>query len=83
MGPFIATMEASEKVTSSLLIPTTLAIIHATSPEVPSYSYEFGELSEDVIDDNNLSEEVRVVRHKLDKENKERFIVQEREGHKL
>lgn len=83
VGPFIATMEASEKVTSSLVIPMTLAIIHATSPEVPvpCYSYEFGELSEEVIDDDDLSEEVRAVRHKLHKENKERFIVKEREGH--
>ena len=50
VGPFIATMEASEKVTSSLVIPMTLAIIHATSKDVPvhCYSYEFGELSEDV-----------------------------------
>ena len=35
VGPFIATMEASEKVTCSLVIPMTLAIIHATSKDVP------------------------------------------------
>ena len=83
VGPFIATMEASEKVTSSLVIPMTLAIVHATSLEVPvqCYSYEFGELSEEVIDDDDLAEEVREVRHKLHKENKERFVFKEREGH--
>jgi len=35
VGPFIATIEASEKVTSSLVIATTFAIIHATSKDVP------------------------------------------------
>ena len=60
-----------------------LAIIHATSPKapIPCYLYEFGELSEDVMNDNDLSEEVRAVRHKLHKENKERIIDKEREGH--
>jgi hypothetical protein len=45
-GSFIATMEASEKGTSSLVIPMTLAILHATSKDVPvhCYSYEFDEL---------------------------------------
>ena len=83
VGPFIATMEASEKVTSSLVIPMTLAIIHATSRDVPVqvYSYEFGELSEDVIDDEDLSEEVRAVRRELHLENKERFVDKERKGH--
>jgi hypothetical protein len=63
-------MEASGKVTSSLVVPMTLAIIHATSPEVPfqCYSHELGEISEDVIDDDDLAEEVR--RHKLHTENK-------------
>ncbi len=57
-GPFIATMKASEKVTSSLVIPTTLAIIHATIKDVHvhCYSYEFGELSENAIDDAELCE---------------------------
>jgi hypothetical protein len=39
VGPFIATMEASEKVTCSLVIPMTLAIIHATSKDVPILCY--------------------------------------------
>jgi hypothetical protein len=34
-GPFIVTMEASEKVTCSLFIQMTFAIIHATNKEVP------------------------------------------------
>ena len=82
VGPFIATMEASEKVTCSLVIPMTLAIIHATSKDVPilCYSYEFGELSEDFVENNNLCEEVRLVRNKLHLENKERFVNKERAG---
>ncbi len=35
VGPFIATMEASETVTSFLVIPMTLAFFHATSRDVP------------------------------------------------
>ena len=64
VGPFIATMEASEKVTCSLVIPMTLAIIHATSKDVPvlCYSYEFGKLSEEFVENDNLCEEVRLVR---------------------
>ncbi len=60
-------MEASEKVTSSLLIPMTLAIIHACNKEVPllCYSYDYGELSEEVVEDEVLCEEVRMVCHKL------------------
>ena len=37
-GPFIATVEACEKVTCSLVIPVTLAILHATSKDVPYYA---------------------------------------------
>ncbi len=71
-GPFIATMEASEKVTSSLVIPMILAIIHTCSKEVPllCYSYDYGELSEEVVEDGDFCEEVRMVRHKLYLENK-------------
>jgi hypothetical protein len=56
VGRFVATMEASQKVTSFLIIPMTLAIIHATSEDVHvhGYSYEFGELSKDAIDDVEL-----------------------------
>ena len=44
VGQSIATMEASEKVTSSLIISMTLAVIHATRKDghVHCYSYEFG-----------------------------------------
>ncbi len=56
VGPFIATMEASEKVTCSLVIPMTLAIIHVTSKEVPilCYSYEYGELLEDCVENDDV-----------------------------
>jgi hypothetical protein len=82
VGPFIATLEASEKVTCSLVIPMTLAIIHATSKDVPilCYSYEFGELSEEFVENDNLCEEVRLVRQKLHAENKGRFVDNERIG---
>jgi hypothetical protein len=82
VGPFISTMEASEKVTCSRVLPLTLAIIHATSKEVPilCYSYEFGELSEELVENDNLCEEVRLVRQKLHAENKERFVDKEMIG---
>jgi hypothetical protein len=35
VGPFIANMESSEKVTCSLVIPMNLAILLATSKDVP------------------------------------------------
>ena len=82
VGPFIATMEASEKVTCSLVIPMTLAILHATSKDVPilCYSYEYGELSESFVDHEDICEDVRLVREKLHLENKERFVDKERIG---
>ena len=66
VGPFIATMEVSEKIISSLVNSMTLAVKHATIKDVPihCYSNEFSELSEDVIDDVELCEEVQAVRHK-------------------
>ena len=33
-GPFISTMEATERVTCSLVLPMVHAILHATSPDV-------------------------------------------------
>jgi len=83
VGLFIATMEASEKATSSLVIPMTLAITHATSKDVPvhCYSYELGELSEDVIDGVVFCEKVQTIRNKLHLENKEIFVDRERKGH--
>jgi hypothetical protein len=55
VDPFIATMAASEKVTCSLVIPTTLAIIHATSKEarILCYSYGYDDLSEDLVDNDD------------------------------
>ncbi len=40
-GPFISTMEATEHGTMSLLIPMTLAILHATSRYVPVEVFEY------------------------------------------
>ena len=82
VGPFIATMEASEKVTCSLVIPMTLAIIHATSKDVPMlcYNYEYGELSESFVEHDDICEDVRLVREKLHNENKQRFVDKERIG---
>jgi hypothetical protein len=82
VGPFIATMEASEKVTCSLVIPMTLAIIHATSKDVPMlcYNYEYGELSESFLENDDICEDVRLVREKLHNENKQRFVEKERIG---
>ncbi len=39
--PFLSTMEASEKVACSLVIPMILAIIHATSKEEPILCYSY------------------------------------------
>jgi len=82
VGPCIATMEASEKVTCSLVIPMTLPIIHATSKDVPilCYSYEYGESSEDFVENGDLCEDVRLVRNKLHLKNEERFVNKERIG---
>jgi hypothetical protein len=59
-----------------------LAINHATSKKVPilCYSYEYGELSEDFVENDDLCEEVRRVRNKLHLQNKERFVNKERIG---
>ncbi len=40
-GPFISTMEATKRVTMSLVIPMTLAILHATSRHVPVEVFEY------------------------------------------
>ncbi len=82
IGMFIATMEASEKVTCSLDITMTPAIIHATSKEVPilCYSYVFGKFSEDFVDNYDLCQEVILVRKKLHLENKGIFIDKGRYG---
>lgn len=84
VGPFISTMEATEKVTSSLVIPMVMAILHATNETTPvlRYAFSFGELSnEDVIGHAELCQEVNAVRKCLYAENKSRFITNERVGH--
>jgi hypothetical protein len=40
-GPFISTMEATERVTMSLVIPMILAILHATSRHVSIEVFEY------------------------------------------
>ena len=84
-GPFISTMEATERVTISLVIPMTLAIIHVTSTSVPVQRYTFtnGELvNDDMVDGDSLSVEVQEVRDILHNENKRRFFEGERLGHR-
>ena len=83
--PFISTMEATERVTVSLVIPMTLAIIHATSKEVPvqRYTYTNGVLTnDDFKEDDLLACEVQEVRRILHSENKRRFWEEERIGHR-
>ncbi len=82
VDPFIATMEASEKVTCSIVIYTTLAIIRATSKDVPilCHCYEYGELLESFVDHEDICEDVRLVREKLHNENQQRFVDKERIG---
>jgi hypothetical protein len=82
IGRFISTLEATEKVTSSLVIPMVLAILNATNETTPvlRYSYIFGELSsEDIVPNENLCQEVIAVRKTLQGENKTRFVTEERE----
>ncbi len=84
VGPFISTMEATQKVTSSLVIPMVMAILHATNESNPvlRYSYTYGDLSsEDVVHHYDLCQEVQAVRKTLHSENKRRFVIEEREGH--
>ena len=85
VGPFISTLEATEKVTSSLVIPMVMAILNATSETTPvlRYTYTFGELSsEEIVPNDDLCQEVIVVRKTLHGQNKTRFVTDEREGHR-
>jgi hypothetical protein len=84
VGPFISPMEATQRVTSSLVLPMTHGILHATSKEVPvlKYNYMNGELiNEDMVKHEDLSPEVQQVRNILHSENNSRFKEKEREGH--
>ena len=85
VGPFISTMEATKRVTISLVIPMTLAIIHATSRSVPvqRYTHENGKLtSADMVEDDLLAKEVQEVRRILHNANRRRFWDEERLGHR-
>ena len=68
VGPFISTMEATQRVTSSLVLPMTHGILHATSKEVHvlKYNYLNGELmNEEMVKHEDLSPEVQQVRNIL------------------
>ena len=41
VAPFISTMEATERVTSSLVLPMTHGILHATHKDVPVVKYRY------------------------------------------
>ena len=84
-GPFISTMESTNHVTSSLVLPMTYAILHATSSDflVQRYVHVNGELTdEDLKVEKELNREVQDVRRMLCKENKRRFVGKETVGHK-
>ena len=84
VGPFISTMEATQRVSSSLVLPMTHGILHATSKDVPvvKYVYLNGKLmKEEIVKHEDLSSEVQHVRNILHSENNSRFKEKEREGH--
>jgi len=84
VGPFISAMEAAQRVTSSLVLPMTRGILHATSKDglVVKYMYLNGELMKEVIvKHEDLSSEVQHVKNILNSENYSRFTEKEREGY--
>ena len=84
-GPFISTMEATERVTMSLVIPMTLAILHATSRHVPVEVFEYvnGEFTNIHIKEHSeLTTEVQEVRKILYDTNNKKFHIDERIGHR-
>jgi len=84
VGPFISTMEAKMRVTSSLVLPMTYGIIYATSKEAPVFKYMYinGELiQEDIVKHEDLCPEVQEVRNILHRENVSRFNEKERDCH--
>ncbi len=73
VGPFLSTLEATEKVTSSFVIPMVMAILNATSEttRVLRYTYNFGKLSsKEIVPNDDLCQEVIAVRKTLHNENK-------------
>jgi hypothetical protein len=84
VGPFISTMEATERVTSSLVLLMTSGLLHATNKLVPVLRlvYKHGVLHEErSVDHDDLCTEVQEVRNVLHNENIRRFRDGEREGH--
>ena len=69
--------------TTSLVLPITMAIVRATSKDsyVIRYMYEDGKLQEVVKSHDYLCDEARQVREILHSENKKRFVDRERDGH--
>ena len=82
-GPFVSTMQATQRVTMSLVIPITLALLHATCRTTPVQVFEYsnGELSNiDFKDHDILATEVQEVRKLLYDTNNKKFHVDERVG---
>ncbi len=64
-GAFISIMEATERVTMSLVIPTALTILHASSRHVPVevFQYVSGEFTSiHMKEHSELTTEVQVLR---------------------
>jgi len=51
VAPFISTLEATKKVTSSIVIPIVMVLLHATSEStlVLCYTYTYGDMSSEEI----------------------------------
>ncbi len=85
VGPFIVTMESTDRVTCSLALPMIYSILHATSSavHVHRYVYDNGELTDNYMKEaDELSSEVQDLRRMLHIDNKEPFITNEKIGHK-
>lgn len=83
VAAFISTMEAGKKVTSSLALPMSLAIIDALKATTPvqAYSYNNAELTISGKDGDDLTEIAQTIRRILHDENRRRFVDGERIGH--
>ena len=74
VAPFISTLEATEKVTSSLVIPMVMALLHATSEGTPvlRYTYTYGDMSsKEIVNGEDLCQEINAMRKILPSENYE------------
>ena len=83
VGPLISTMEATQRVTSSLVLPMTNGILHATSKDVHVVKYLYLKwelIQEEIVQHEDLTSEVQHVRNILHNEKNSRFKEKEREG---